>query len=202
MFPVDENYVLTAAHCVAGKQVSDLKVLVGEHDFSTATETTFTQTITVLDIIPHASYNSATNENDIALVRVKKMTFNENVGSVCLPFTLTGQAWTSDSVTAAGWGTTSFGGTTSKVLQKVELQTVADKLCTNTMICTYTEDKDTCQYDSGGSLFYTKNSKVYAVGVVSSGIGCAGSTPSVNAKVSAHLDWIKSKAVGATFCNV
>lgn len=53
-----------------------------------------------------------------------------------------------------GWGTTSFGGPISDVLQKVQLDVVPQNKCiasfsktaeSGKQFCTYTQGKDTCQ---------------------------------------------------------
>lgn len=210
MIPVDTNYVMTAAHCVVGKDKRLFKIRVGEHDTSAALETSYTQTLPIYDFIPHANYNPTTSENDIALIRTK-ITLNENVGVVCLPWTLANNQFPSDDVIAAGWGTLEFGGPLSPVLQKVDLKTKTNEACgssypslTSSMICTYEEDKDTCQYDSGTSIYYShpENSLLYAIGVVSGGVGCGGSNPSINTRVTSFLDWILTKTPGATFCRI
>lgn len=201
---------MTAAHCVVNKDVSTLKVRVGEHDTSTEAETSWTRTLNVLKIIPHPAYNSATNENDIALVRTK-ITLNENVDVVCLPFSLKQEKFSSNEVVVAGWGSTEFGGPKSNILQKVDLDTISNDECTlsypnltSDMICTKTEDKDTCQSDSGGNLYYTNpsNSLLYSIGIVSGGLGCAGANPSLNTRVTSYLDWIVANTPEAKFCNV
>ena len=201
---------MTAAHCVVGKTPADIRVLVGEHDTSTAADTSFTQTLAALDIIVHESYNSLTAANDIALVRTK-ITLNENVDVVCLPWVLRDQTFPMDPVTAAGWGTTEFGGPKSRILQKVGLTTISNQECVMQIpnlvassLCTLTPNKDTCQFDSGNSLFYQNpsSSRVYSVGVVSGGFGCAGSKPSINTRVTSYLDWIRRRATGAVFCSV
>lgn len=211
-YSVAENYVMTAAHCVASAN-TNWKVVLGEHDISTTTETSFTQIVSVYEIIIHSQYNTVSGENDIALLRTGPIAMNENVGIVCLPWTLRPELFPANTVTAAGWGTLEFGGPVSKILQKVDLQTIGNTECAtvhpnlkSSMICTSTAagQKDTCQGDSGGSLFYTKpaNSLLYSIGVVSQGEGCALNKPSINTRVTSYLDWILSKATGAYFCAV
>lgn len=201
---------MTAAHCVVNKDVSELKVRVGEHDTSTEAETSSTRTLNVLKIIPHPAYDSTTNENDIALVRTK-ISLNENVDVVCLPFSLKQETFSSNTVAVAGWGSIEFGGPKSKILQKVDLNTIPNAECaqsypnlTPDMICTKTLDKDTCQSDSGGNLYYSNpsNSLLYSIGIVSGGYGCAGPTPSLNTRVTSYLDWIVANTPEAKFCNV
>lgn len=200
---------MTAAHCVSSN-AENLKVVVGEHQVSTATETSFTQVLAIKSIIIHDQYKPATGDNDIALVRTE-IKLNENVGVVCLPFAIRNNTFPANEVIAAGWGTLDFGERLSDTLQKVDLTTVTDTECKkyfadlpSSSICTYREGKDTCQHDSGGSLYLPNaaNNRVYSIGIVSRGEGCAGSKPSVSTRVTSELDWILKKATGATFCQI
>lgn len=50
-----------------------------------------------------------------------------------------------------------------------------------------------CQGDSGGGLFYYKNSRWYAAGVVSYAIGCGQKAyPTVFTKIASYSPWITS----------
>ncbi len=87
----------------------------------------------------------------------------------------------------AGWGYTSEGGSTAEILQNAQINILDTNECAiytqntqvdwSAQICAGDSGKDTCQGDSGGSL-YTKDDvngqeKFVVTGVVSSGIGCA-----------------------------
>lgn len=206
---VSNEYVMTAAHCLTGRNKDSIQVVVGDHDVSTGTETNSTVVHTVKEIIIHENYDGA-NKNDIGLIRLNKpIEYNEDVGPVCLPWKFRSDLLESKPVTVAGWGTTEFGGPKSKTLQKVDLQTTTMARCKadyptadDTMICTYAEDKDSCQGDSGGSVYYTDSGRVYSIGVVSGGSGCGGSQAGLNTRVSSQLDWIKANTVGAQFCKI
>lgn len=69
---------------------------------------------------------------------------------------------------------------------------------TDDHICTYTKGKDTCQKDSGGSLYYN-DGKQYTIGIVSYGIACAANTPSVATRVTSYIPWIEY-TTGVNFC--
>ena len=50
-----------------------------------------------------------------------------------------------------------------------------------------------CQGDSGGGLFYYRNGRWYAAGVVSYAIGCGQKAyPTVFTKIAAYRSWIQS----------
>eukprot|EP00964_Phaeocystis_antarctica_P130787 scaffold94669_cov62-Phaeocystis_antarctica.AAC.1 len=66
------------------------------------------------------------------------------------------------TATAAGWGRTSDGGSTSDVLKSVDLKLLTNAQCktrgyprglTDSMICAIGDREDSCQGDSGGPLF-------------------------------------------------
>lgn len=111
---------------------------------------------------------------------------------------------------ATGWGTLEYGGKRPNALQKVSLNVITNAVCKNTFpavastqMCTYTAGKDTCQFDSGGGLYYTDtNSLLYLAGIVNYGIGCATTKPSLNLRVTEYLDWIKTNTPGTIYCEV
>jgi secreted trypsin-like serine protease len=96
---------------------------------------------------------------------------------------------TNADVFAMGWGTTIQGGSVSNVLKNVKLTLYDPSKCAdvlteasknwNTQLCAgeLAGYKDTCQGDSGGTLFmrdYVNGQiKMVAVGIVSYGDGCA-----------------------------
>lgn len=144
---------MTAAHCLTGRSSGGLKVVVGDHDTTVTTDTASSVVHDVAELKIHESYNSDTNKNDIALIRLTKpIAYNENVGPVCLPWGREQETFENKKVILTGWGTTEFGGPMSKKLQKVTLDVTPQSRCKadypysdSTMLCTYTLDKDTCQ---------------------------------------------------------
>lgn len=155
---VSNSYALTAAHCLTGLKTTDIKLVVGEHDVSTAAETNSTVVHDISQLIIHENYNSGTAQNDIALVRLTQpIKYNENVGPVCLPWKFQGNTLEDKPVTVAGWGTTEFSGPKSKTLQKVDLRTTSMARCkadnvnaNENTICTFATDKDSCQVSGNG----------------------------------------------------
>lgn len=110
----------------------------------------------VLRYIQHPNYFNDTN--DIGLVQtVMPIVWSRAVGPVCLPFYYPNADFSGVDVTATGWGSTEFGGPKSDYLQKVDLTVLKndDPKCKTTyeniqesQMCTYAEDKDTCQVSS------------------------------------------------------
>uniref|UniRef100_A0A336M6B5 CSON012467 protein n=1 Tax=Culicoides sonorensis TaxID=179676 RepID=A0A336M6B5_CULSO len=204
-------YILSAAHCFTGSLATPANVgaLVGDHDYTTGSDTSYSALYRISSIVKHGLYNSVTNVNDIALLKTSsEIQYNAGVGPACLPYGFAINAFDNNVILdAPGWGTTSFAGPVSTVLRTVQLNTMDLTTCksrgmtdvTSGQLCTYTAGKDTCQYDSGGSLYYRFN-KLYTILLVSYGGSCGGTKPAVNTKVAAYLTWIRNNAVGATFC--
>ncbi|KAF3699712.1 Tryptase [Channa argus] len=160
----------------------------------------------VSKVIVHPNYNSKTNDNDIALLRLSSsVTFTDYILPVCLA--------ASDSTVGAGttcwvtgWGDTQSGVPLAPpgTLQEVSMPIVSNSDCnsdynggiTNNMMCAGLPQggKDSCQGDSGGPLVIKSNITWIQAGVVSFGEGCAQpNLPGVYARVSQYQDWISSQ---------
>ena len=64
--------------------------------------------------------------NDIALLRLSTdVVFNDNVVPACLP-TDPNQLYVDQQAVVSGWGTTSFGGSTSNLLKETTVNIVAN----------------------------------------------------------------------------
>lgn len=184
--------------------------MVGEHDRSVTSDTPYTAIYPIASLIRHASYSSSTGMNDIALVKTyTAFQWNRGVGIACLPFLYNTSLFTGYSVTVAGWGTTSFGGALSNVLLKAYVNVISNTQCaadfpqasSNNFMCTFTPGKDTCQYDSGTNAFVNINGRMYSLGIVSGGKGCA-SSPALNTRVTQYLPWILANSQDATYCSL
>merc|ERR1719184_149565 len=81
---INDRYILTAAHCIDSMTTNGLTIRLAEHDLSTNAETT-SVTRTVSQIIEHSSYNSGTQENDIALLKLSSpVEMSATVLPVCM----------------------------------------------------------------------------------------------------------------------
>lgn len=119
------NYVLTASHCVNGKDLTNLRwrptaVRLGEWDTNSERDcedgycSEPPQDIDIADLIPHESYqpNSKQQENDIALLRLARAaTRNDFVRPICLPFgnNIKNGNFDGKPLDVAGWGKTEAG---------------------------------------------------------------------------------------------
>jgi len=194
------EWVVTAAHCVAGEIDDDpglLDVVVGRHDLTSAAG----QRITAIDIAIHPSYNPLTDDNDIALVRLGSAASGN---PVALPGG-TGFDTAGTALTVIGWGSTCNDSCFPTKLREVAVDVVGDAECSSaydgayhstSMICAgdfAAGGVDSCRGDSGGPLFATTGGSYILVGIVSWGAGCGDpGAPGVYARVSMLQTWVES----------
>ncbi|KAL9702322.1 hypothetical protein quinque_005840 [Culex quinquefasciatus] len=208
---ISERFALTAAHCLLNRNVDDTVLLVGDHNLTTGADTSYAQAYVLAQFIGHPGFTMNPVANDIALLRtLQPIQFNAGVGPVCLPWKFRGASFSGDSVEACGWGNLDFGGPSSNVLMKVDLNVIDNQDCSSRLnsvmspqkMCTYTPTKDTCQADSGGPLYFTEagSGRLYEVGIVSYGYACATTKPSVNTRVTEYLDWIMASSPDSFYC--
>jgi Trypsin len=101
---VSTTHALSAAHCRLNRVISQLGLLVGEHDTTRGNETKFTVLHRIASYISHPAFSSNTNANDIALIRTQNvMTFSEGVQPACLPFKFRGVSLVNQTVQGLGW---------------------------------------------------------------------------------------------------
>ncbi|XP_068205639.1 chymotrypsinogen A-like [Palaemon carinicauda] len=208
---INEQWIVTAAHCAEPFQVSDISVVVGEHNQYQQSDTPFEDEITIDRIIMHENYDPNTVDNDIALMHLSvPVTFNDGVRPICLPFKYANNNFSGTSGTVTGWGQTVFNGEVSDVLLEATLPILTTSECkeypiirdsiTENMICTYNQSLDACKGDSGGPLVWGDGGRQYLVGIVSFGKGCGDKdAPGVYTKVTNYLQWIETK-VSSNLC--
>ncbi|XP_072390343.1 phenoloxidase-activating factor 3-like [Diabrotica undecimpunctata] len=216
---INNRYILTAAHCLQDRSAL-LGVRLGEYDISNKEIDCIgsgndrecnepIQDVAIEDIISHSNFDSTQFINDIGLLRVKKIEFNEkNIRPVCLPrekksnFNLT-------SAQVSGWGRTSFrSGQQSNILQFATLKVVNKSECQNTYhnltivddtrICAGGSAKNNasnaCKGDSGGPLQVQETVPGLGPRYVQHGIVSFGVTrcnfPALFTKVDHYMNWI------------
>lgn len=208
---INDRYVLTAAHCVNGFSADRITVRLLEHDRSTTTEAQSFER-GVERVVKHAGYNSATYNNDIALVRLDKpVDFTGGaLRPVCMP--TPGKSFTGLEGVVTGWGAVHEHGSIATSLQEVKVPIMSNSECrksgygasriTDNMICAGVKKggRDACQGDSGGPL-HVNNGTHQIVGVVSWGEGCAKPNyPGVYTRVNRYGTWIRSNTKDACYC--
>ncbi|XP_053981285.1 phenoloxidase-activating factor 2 isoform X2 [Hylaeus volcanicus] len=208
---IHRQAVLTAAHCVQGKNPSELRIRAGEWDTQTVHEIFPHQDRNVKQVIVHNEYYPGALFNDVAiLILSEPLTYAENVDIVCLPER--NAVFDGSRCFASGWGKDIFGkeGQYQVILKKVELPIVPRNTCEDSLrktrlgkyfklhasfICAGGEaGKDTCKGDGGSPLVCPSRndpSKYVQAGIVAWGIGCGeDGTPGVYSNIPFLRDWI------------
>merc|ERR1711899_478249 len=163
---IDENHILTAAHCVAHMSkydVQNLRVRLGDHNIKTDAEANHVEK-RVKRVIRHKGFSSSTLWNDVAILTLEDdVNFNSNIQPICLASG--GNKYVNNHVTVAGWGTLSEAGSQPAKLMKVDVNVWTNSRCSNSygssapggitshMLCASDTNKDSCSGDSGGPLF-------------------------------------------------
>lgn len=145
---INDRYVLTASHCVNGKDIpatwSLTGVRLGEWDTTLETDCQTNEdgtqdcsvpplNIPVTEKIPHESYNpqSKNQANDIALLRLgSSVTYSDFIKPICLPRSQVLRTFNFDGVSlqVAGWGKTETASQ-SNVKLKVSINGVSISQC-------------------------------------------------------------------------
>ncbi|XP_064102965.1 transmembrane protease serine 9-like isoform X3 [Macrobrachium nipponense] len=215
---IADQWILTAAHCVSDARPRNIKVVIGEHNWSNQTETYVTERRDVGRIVVHFGYNSTNLDNDVALLKLTTpiaFSPDNKVAPVCMP--IAGEWYREVIATVTGWGVLSQGGSQPYVLHEVDVSTMPNFKCqtfygdapiTRNMICAGVEEggQDSCQNDSGGPMVTAGDeaeTHVVQIGVVSWGNGCAQPQyPGVYARVTRYLRWIRRVTSGSLVCPV
>jgi transmembrane serine protease 11D len=200
------NWILTAAHCVRNSIVredpSRINIVAGTSQFFVGGER-----VQVAAIHVHPQYNTATQDFDIALVRLATP-LTMGGAAVTRAVDLAGGTTQVPDATRAivtGWGATAEGSPGSLDLLGAEVPIVSSAVCnrpesyngdiTASMMCAGRETGgiDSCQGDSGGPLTAALEGRTTLIGVVSWGEGCARRLKfGVYARVTAVASWIAS----------
>lgn len=207
---IDDEWVVTAAHCVANLSPQDIFLVAGEVDQDVVSRNE--QHFKCKRIIIHDEYAiDAAYDKDIALLQLDKYAvFDDHVRPLCLPDSsrvLTDQ----DLCTVTGYGSVKQAGPKSSVLLQANVKIVHRTKCkqtymklsppkavTQNMVCAGYDrgGTDACQGDSGGPLtcFPRGSTKFILGGIVSWGVGCAKPNKyGVYSNVAALTTWIKEK---------
>lgn len=191
---IEPRVVLTAAHCVAGRDPQSVHVLAGADRLCIGEPLDgIRRAATRIDV--HDQYDRASGRFDLARVTMDEPVRAEWVRTVEAP-----------SAAAAtglvlGWGVTPGAGMPSCRLMRTSVRTLEQRSCRtsvgvdgltfdpDSMICAVGADRghgEACVGDSGGPLISGSNPREGAViGIVSWGRGCRASLPGVYARADA-----------------
>ncbi|KAJ8682240.1 hypothetical protein QAD02_018032 [Eretmocerus hayati] len=206
---LNNDYVITAAHCVRKLQRSKIRIILGDHDqFVTSDGKAVMRAVGA--VIRHKNFDTESYNHDVALLRLRKpVPFTKTVRPVCLP--TRGSDPEGKSGTVVGWGRTKEGGMLSGVLQEVSVPILSLDQCrkmkyranriSDYMMCAGNGSQDSCQGDSGGPLLVEEGGKLEIAGIVSWGIGCGrAGYPGVYTRVTRYLNWININMKDACSC--
>ncbi|XP_063534507.1 serine proteinase stubble-like isoform X1 [Cydia strobilella] len=203
---INEGWIATAGHCVDDLLTSQIRIRVGEYDFSSVSEQFPFVEQGVARKSVHPKYNFFTYEYDLALVKLEStLVFAPHISPICLP--ATDDLLVGENATVTGWGRLSEGGVLPSILQEVQVPIVSNDRCKSMFLragrhefipdiflCAGHErgGHDSCQGDSGGPLQVKgKDQRYFLAGIISWGIGCGeANLPGVCTRISKFVPWI------------
>ncbi|PZC80492.1 hypothetical protein B5X24_HaOG200409 [Helicoverpa armigera] len=204
---LNENWAITAAHCVEHVPPSELLVRLGEHDLAQSDEPYGFVERRVQIVASHPHFDPATFEYDLALLRFyEPVTFQPNILPVCVPDD--DEDFVGKTAYVTGWGRLFDEGPLPSVLQEVKVPVINNSACEamyqaagynehipNIFICAGRSKggADSCEGDSGGPMVVrrSRDDRFVLGGIISWGIGCAEpNQPGVYTRISEFRDWI------------
>ncbi|XP_022129217.2 chymotrypsin-2-like [Pieris rapae] len=201
---LNEEYVLTAAHCIYQRRTDQVSILVGTYTVNKGGDR-----YKIKKLIPHEKYDNEWLRNDIALMQIEgKIKYSDKVQPIEL---LKEMAPIGKKCLLTGWGLTNYRRRTApNYLQMLEFKTISNDDCTKQLkrspypeyvpvdvgqLCVQRPKRSgACKGDSGGALVIEdEKNKTVQIGVVSWGVPCSANFPDVFASVHGYYDWIQSK---------
>lgn len=82
---ISQNFIITAAHCLANRTIDTVGVIVGTTNYERPFESQYAATYQLMATEIHGGYDSVSMLNDIALARTTPIQFSQAVQPVCLP---------------------------------------------------------------------------------------------------------------------
>lgn len=191
---LNENTILTAAHCVDRENIRDLKVFAGETNLEK-----FKKFTKVLQIFIHPNYDKENLYHDLAIIKlVQKLEFNQFVRPIMLS---TRSPKNGENAYFCGWGS-DIKGTLSQYMRVLDVKITSSQQCKlkygedynqNVQICAGNLYYDFCLGDSGGPLVQYVDGRWYVIGIISyTGEMCSDGKPSVYSDVFRYYSWISS----------
>jgi secreted trypsin-like serine protease len=193
---ISRNIVVTAAHCVDRNTPPErVDVVANTTFYKYGGERRKVRSIHI-----HQGWNPATNENDIAVLRLA--TDLSQVTPIALALA-NATIPNSSNLTVTGWGALVEGGSGSELLMGADMPVVDNDTCNRKesydgrikagMMCAGLREGglDSCQGDSGGPAMVVVNGQRILAGVVSWGEGCARRLKyGVYTRISSYRPWL------------
>ena len=202
---IDSEWIVTAAHCVAGLSGSQVAAHVG---ITSLAERSSGNRVDVSEIIVHPSWEPTNFRNDIALLRLAApVASSPRAAAISLPVGIDGASWPAEGTPAgiSGWGAFEFGGQPSTQLRQAQVQVLAgpmDAECgryggnfdASVEICAGVPGGgvDSCQGDSGSPLVVDVAGTRMLAGLTSVGFECARADyPGIYTRVTTFISWLQ-----------
>ncbi|CAF4836816.1 unnamed protein product [Pieris macdunnoughi] len=200
---INQQYVLTAAHCIVGWRPNVMSIVVGSHQIKSGG-----QRYKIKKLMPHEQFSKVTAKNDVGVIQVEgSIQYNNNVQPIGLS---NRQVPVGTTCLLTGWGLVNKEkNIVPNNLQMLFFRTISNSDCTrqlsrtnnkpfmpidNGQICAgHPDHQGTCQGDSGGPLVIKEGNNFVQIGIVSWGIPCGHKYPDVYASVPGNYNWIQSK---------
>ncbi|XP_008298582.1 granzyme B-like [Stegastes partitus] len=146
-FLLNEDFVMTAAHC----QAKSFNVLLGVHNFHNKKGV---QNLSVTEAFPHKDYNATDKsnvQNDIMLLKLSsKAELNDHVKGIDLADKENDHL--PNSCIVSGWGKTGNSHYNSLILMEVNVTLTKNKLCDGRKLYCSEGNAGPAKGDSGGPL--------------------------------------------------
>ncbi|KAK9519147.1 hypothetical protein VZT92_021893 [Zoarces viviparus] len=187
-FLLNEDFVMTAAHC----QAKSYEVVLGVHNVHNSNGN---QRIPVAQAFPHEDFNEIDFTNDIMLLKLSsKAKFTENVKAIALADK--DDVVLPKSCLVSGWGRTETQNISS-LLMEVDVTLIDDKQCAENNCYCSLAGTGPGNGDSGGPLV-CDGEKAY--GVVSTMVKPHSDHPSIYTfiKIPSYRSWINSTMTNAS----
>ncbi|XP_047526419.1 chymotrypsin-2-like [Pieris napi] len=194
---LNEEYVLTAAHCIYQENMKEMSIIVGTHMINKGGDR-----YKIKKLIPHEKYSRQTLKNDIGIVQIQgKFKYSDKVQPIEL---LNEMVPIGKKCLLTGWGLINYTKQTSpNNLQMLEYETISNDACSKRIksslyagqLCAKRPNhKGACSGDSGGPLVIQDDkNKTVQIGVASGVVNpCASNYPDLFDSVHSFYDWIQS----------
>ena len=204
------RHVLTAAHCVATADRSQLVLRLGEHDLRAESSTR--QERRVSRVLVHPNFRRRLADMALLVLDEPVTLRRGSVHPICLPQPSTNVEGRSGYV--VGWGQLGFEGKQPDILQEALVTVTETEPCEDlnrrtreyrdrfpggwrgSVLCAKDlkeRGMDACGGDSGGPLSMLRSDGRYQLaGLVLEGMGCGSSTyPGLYTSVPHYVNWIR-----------
>lgn len=196
---IADQYVLTAASCVAGLDKRVVRVVTSTNDWQG-----LAWQYSVDDIIIHCLFDKPLYSNDIALLKLAtQIAYDEKTQNITLAHL--DELVEGETLTMFGWGSWELGQHYPEQLKQLDVTYITNKRCQKLYgekgtdideghMCGQPKSSNgACHGDTGGSVV---NSKGQLVGIINFGVPCAHGFPDVFSRISFYDDWIRTNIKG------